>query len=453
MHTSTIAALATPPGQGGLAVIRISGPEAGRVLQALFVPAGRQKSLQPRLLTFGHLVYQGQVLDECMAVFMPGPRSYTREDVAEIQLHGSQVVVQAVLQAVYAMGALPAQAGEFTRRAFENGRIDLSQAEAVMQLIASTGSLAASAALRQLQGGTLRFVQQAQEQLLALMAGVTAAIDYPEEISQEEAVGQIAPDLRALAARLLSACDERSAKILEEGLQVVLCGKPNAGKSSLLNALLQEDRAIVTDIPGTTRDTVSASLHLDGIRVNLTDTAGIRDSADPVEQLGVTRAKQAIKSADLRLMVLDAGSPPDAEDEAILQLIQGLPSLYLINKTDLNEHPGFTSWLKAQADLPAQDILQLSALSGAGLHQLRSRLRAAAGQPGEEGLSLARHMVLARKAAQALIEAATAMEEGLPLDLCAVDLHLALDSLGQITGDNYSEKLLDQVFSTFCVGK
>lgn len=453
MNTTTIAALATPPGKGGLAVIRISGPQAEGILRQLFKPSGSQADFFDRQLMYGHLVFDARTLDECMAVMMRAPRSYTREDVAEIHLHGSEQVVTSVLNVLFLLGAQPAEPGEFTRRAFENGRIDLSQAEAVMQLISATGRQAANAALRQLQGGTLRFVQDIQHSLIRLMAGVTAAIDYPEEISQDEAVGEIAPDLDALAEHLKTACDERGAQILEEGLKVVICGKPNAGKSSLLNALLMEERAIVTDIPGTTRDTVSGTIELDGIRIHLMDTAGIRDSAETVERIGVARAVEAIKSADLRLMVLDLERKPDEEDETILQLIRGMENLYLFNKSDLPEHPDFAAWLNGREDIPRESTLTLSAQSGTGLDTLRSALRQAAGQPGQSVLTLARHMFQARQAADAMNRAAQAMREGIPLDLCAVELNEALASLGAITGDNFSEALLDEVFSAFCVGK
>lgn len=450
---TTIAALATSPGTGGLAVVRISGPEAERLLRAIFVPKGKHESLQERQFYYGHLHHEGRVLDECMTVLMRAPRSYTREDVAEIQVHGGEQVVRTVLEALYQLGASPAAPGEFTRRAFENGRIDLSQAEAVMQLISATGARAADAALRQLQGGTLRFVQEAQARLIELMAGVTAAIDYPEEINEQEAVGQIAPGIEALAKQLQAACDARGARVLEEGLQVVLCGKPNAGKSSLLNALLMEDRAIVTDVPGTTRDTVDGSLQIDGIRIHLRDTAGVRESQDAVERIGVQRAKDAIHSADLRLMVLDAARQPDEEDEAILALIAGRDNLYLINKSDLYPHEAFPEWMENRQDIPKGQVLQVSAQTGEGLDALRQRLRAAAGQPGQSALTLRRHMDLALQAAASLLRAAAAMREGLPLDLVAVDLQEALAALGQITGDNFSEALLDAVFASFCVGK
>lgn len=454
MEQTSIAALSTPPGRGGLAVIRISGPQAENILRSLFIPVKRDATgFDERKMMFGKLIHQGKLLDECMAVLFRAPRSYTREDVAEIHVHASEQVINSVLHAVFSLGAIPAAPGEFTRRAFENGRLDLSQAEAVMQLIAASGQQAADAALRQLQGGALRFVQAAQAQLISLMAGVTAAIDYPEEIDEAEAVGNIAPQLRALAGELERQGNLQTARILEEGLQVVICGKPNVGKSSLLNALLHEERAIVTDIPGTTRDAVTGSTQIGGIRVNLKDTAGIRQSGETVEQLGIKRALDAVKSADLRLFVLDRSCLPDAEDEQVLHAITGLPSVLVINKSDLPDHPGFAHWIDSHRDKLPENTIHLSASTGEGLDSLRQAIHAQAGQPEHSALTLARHIRLASQAAGSLRNAAQAMEEGLPLDICAVDLNDALASLGRITGDNYSEELLDEVFSAFCVGK
>ncbi len=452
MEETTIAALATPPGRAGLAVIRVSGPDAERILREIFVPASPRSAFSDRVMMYGKAALQGHVLDECMAVIMHAPRSYTREDVAEIQVHGGEQVVSSILGALFSLGAVPAQPGEFTRRAFLNGRIDLSQAEAVMQLIASTGSMASDAALRQLQGGTLRFVQEAQSDLLKIFAGVTAAIDYPEEIDEAEAVGGVLPEIDRLAGRLQQACDERAARILEEGLHVVICGKPNVGKSSLLNALLMEERAIVTDIPGTTRDLVTGAVELDGIRVLLKDTAGIREDGEAVEMIGVSRALDAISSADLRVMVLDASGRPDGLDGRILDRIEGLDNLVVLNKCDLPCNPVIGPWLKGKGILEGSTVL-LSARTGEGVDGLRRGIRAHAGSMGENTLTLARHVRLAREAALSLRNAAQAMRDGLPLDLCAVDLNQALLSLGEITGNNVSEALLDEVFSAFCVGK
>ena len=452
MKQSTIAALATPPGKGGLAVIRISGPEALGILRAVFAPKNPGSAFAPRMMMYGHLVDGEKVLDECMAVYLKAPHTYTREDVAELFLHGGEYVVRAALEALYQRGAVPAEAGEFTRRAFLNGRIDLSRAEAVMQLISATGQKAASAALRQLQGGALRFVQEAQAELIRLMAGCVAAIDYPEEIDQEEAVGDMVPGLRALADKLEAACDKRGSRILEEGLQVVICGKPNVGKSSLLNALLGEEKAIVTDLPGTTRDLVSGSVMMDGIPVHFKDTAGIRESDEVVEQIGIRRAREAMQSADLCLMVLDAGEVPDSQDAEILSVLQNLPRLIVLNKQDLPPQLAVDAWLKGQG-VSAGELLRISAVTGEGMQALRAAIREKAGEPGGNALTLTRHLRLARRAAESLRSAASAMGEEVPIDLCAVDLNEALAALGEITGENVDEALLDEVFASFCVGK
>ena len=437
----TIAALATPPGQGGIAIVRVSGAAARTCFDALFTPAGRQTVESHRLL-YGHLHDgAGGPIDECMAVLMLAPRSYTREDVAEFHLHGGEQVARQALNALYALGVRPAEPGEFTRRAFLNGRIDLSRAEAVMRLISAQGEQAARAALRQLEGGASAFVRQVQQQVADLAAGVAAALDYPEEIEEAEAAGDAARRARQLAQTLLSACDERSARLLDSGFDVALCGRPNVGKSSLLNALLCEERAIVTDIPGTTRDVVRGSVILNGLRVNLSDTAGIRDQAEAVEAIGVQRARAAMRQADLVLLVLDGSAPLTPEDRRLLAESEGLPRLILCNKADRG------------AAFPLEGALRVSAKTGQGMEDLRARIARAAGQVGESPLTSARHMALARRAAAQLKDAADALDRGAPLDLAAIDLNWALATLGGITGERVDEQLLDSVFSRFCVGK
>ena len=440
-RNDTIAALATPPGQGGIAIVRVSGEAARTCFERLFRPAGRQIVESHRLL-FGHALDEnGEVIDECMGVLMLAPRSYTREDVAEFQVHGGEQVASQVLRALYALGARPAEPGEFTRRAFLNGRVDLSRAEAVMRLISAQGEAASRAALRQLTGGVSAFVRDIQEQVTALTAGVAAALDYPEEIDEDEAAGDTAQKARALAEKLSAACDERAARLLDTGFEAALCGRPNVGKSSLLNALLCEERAIVTDIPGTTRDVVRGSVTLAGVRINLSDTAGIREQADTVEAIGVERARLAMRSADLTLLVLDGAQPLTAEDERLLRDTADLPRAVLLNKADQG----------AAFDLPG--ALRVSARTGKGLDALRTLLAEKARVRGDLPLTSARHMQLARQAAAELTGAADALENGAPLDLAAVDLHAALDTLGGITGERVDEKLLDSVFSRFCVGK
>ncbi|MBQ7455035.1 MAG: tRNA uridine-5-carboxymethylaminomethyl(34) synthesis GTPase MnmE, partial [Clostridia bacterium] len=374
----TIAALATPPGQGGIAIVRVSGASARAYFDALFTPAGSQTVESHRLL-YGHLRGEtGEMIDECMAVLMLAPRSYTREDVAEFHLHGGDEVARQALSALYALGARPAEPGEFTRRAFLNGRVDLSRAEAVMRLISAQGAQAARAALRQLTGGVSAFVRDVQRQVTELAAGVAAALDYPEEIDEAEAASDISEKAEKLADQLEAACSERAARLLDTGFEVAIVGRPNVGKSSLLNALLGEERAIVTDIPGTTRDVVRGSVELGGLRVNLSDTAGIREQAETVEAIGVRRARDAMNQADLALLVLDASQPLTDEDRELLTETENLPRLILCNKCDQGR----------AFDLP--EALRVSARTGEGLAALRERLAALAGQAGEWPLTSAR---------------------------------------------------------------
>ena len=437
----TIAALATAPGEGGIAIVRISGPEAEALLNRLFTP---RHTWESHKMAYGHIVESGETLDECMAVLFRAPRSYTREDVAEIHLHGGAWVAKSVLEALFRLGARPAEPGEFTRRAFLNGRIDLSRAEAVMALISAEGGRAARAALRQLEGGVSGFIRSAQEELIGLMSGAAAAIDYPEEITLEEAAGDLEAGARRLADRLEAACDERGARIAEQGLEAVLCGKPNVGKSSLLNALARQERAIVTDIPGTTRDIIRADVLIDGLRVHFSDTAGLREGADTIERIGVDRARQAIAGADVVLAVFNASQPLEEEDRDLLEDTKDAPRIIVLNQCD-----------KAMILNPADfdDPVVVSAQTGDGLKELERRVAAYGAGAGESALTQQRHMVLAREAAAALRAAADACANGEPVDLAVIDLQDALAALGRVTGEQVDEKMIDEIFSRFCVGK
>ena len=439
--TDTICALATAPGEGGIAIVRVSGPEAEALLAALIFPAHGWESHR---MYYGHAVFQGETLDECMAVLFRAPRSYTREDVAEIHLHGGDWAAQSVLSALYRLGARAAEPGEFTRRAFLNGRIDLSRAEAVMDLISAEGKRAARAAVRQLDGGVSAFIRTAQEELLSLLSGAAAAIDYPEEITWEEAAAQLETGARTLAEKLDAACDERGARIARHGLEAVLCGRPNVGKSSLLNALARQEAAIVTDIPGTTRDVIRADVMIDGLRVRISDTAGLREGSDPIERIGVSRARRAIAGADVVLAVLDASRPLEEEDMQLLQDTQDAPRIIVLNQCDREAvlSPG-------DFDSPAV----VSAVTGEGIAALEKRIAAFGAGAGESELTQERHMRLARQAAASLRAAADACAAGEPVDLAVIDLQEALGTLGRITGDRVDEQLLDEIFSRFCVGK
>lgn len=447
MNTSTIAAIATAPGQGGIAIVRLSGPEAGRILLAVFRPAG-QTSLTDHMLTYGRVIDGETTLDECMAVLMRAPRTYTREDVAELQLHGGGYIAQRVLALCLRHGAELASPGEFTRRAFLNGRIDLSQAEAVMNLIAAQGEQSHRAAMRQLQGGASSFIRKAADTLYEIQAGVAACIDYPEEIGEDEAAADVIPRSEALADMLDAACDERSARILQSGLRVALCGQPNVGKSSLLNALLGEERAIVTPIPGTTRDMVMGDLTLNGCVIHLTDTAGLHATDDPVEQLGVARARRAMDEADVVLAVFDQSRPLDADDRALLAELHGRKVLIVLNKADL------PAVLNAADVTPLLDApcVTVSAAQEDTLSPVKAYLAEQAAVSDNLALTQPRHIEAARRAASHLRHAADTARN-LSVDMASIDLQAAQLALAEITGDEVEERLLDRVFGMFCVGK
>ncbi len=449
INTDTIAAIATPPGNGGIGIIRLSGPEAEDILFRIFRPAGdADRARESHRMSYGRLVDGEETIDECMAVMMRAPRSYTREDVAEIQLHGGSYVVNRALDLCLHEGARLARAGEFTRRAFLNGRVDLSRAEAVMELISARGAQEHKAAVRQMNGGTASFIRDFSDELYGLQAGLAACIDYPEEISDEEGAGRLRDGLQKLITRLEEAVDEHASRLIHQGLRVALAGRPNVGKSSLLNALLGEDRAIVTSVPGTTRDTLHGELNMNGFRILLTDTAGIRATEDPVEKIGVERSKKALQEADATLLVLDGSEPLTKEDRDILSHFCE-NSAVIINKTDL---PRLISEEDIHAIRPDAVTITLSAKDPQSLLPLRNWLKQFVSVSDHLALTQPRHLDAARRAVAHLRDAMETLGSYTP-DVAATDLQAAQAALSEITGDRADEKLLDRVFSEFCVGK
>ena len=449
MPEDTIAAIATAPGMGGIGIIRISGPEAENILNRIFMPAGnRGIPMENRRMTYGRIVSRGETVDECMAVLMRAPGSYTREDVAEIQSHGGTQVLNRVLELCIESGARIAAPGEFTRRAFLNGRIDLSRAEAVMNLISARGEQEYRSAVRQMEGETAGFIREVSDELYRLQAGLAACIDYPEEISDEEGTGMLRPGLEKLIRKLSECLDERASRLIHDGLRVTLYGMPNAGKSSLLNALLGQERAIVTDIPGTTRDTVEGEITLDGIRVILTDTAGLRETDDPIEKIGVERSEKAMRSADLNVLVLDGSRGLTKEEtDRILNLSER--DIAVINKNDL---PEVLTEETVHAIRPEARCVSLSALDSESLRPLKEILRKYAAVTDNLVLTQPRHLDAARRAIRFLRDAMDTLDRMTP-DMAATDLQAAQAALGEITGDRADEKLLDSIFAQFCVGK
>ncbi len=447
MVNDTIAAIATAPGEGGVGILRISGELSEQVMRTAFRPARgfKKGKIESHRMYYGHLTgAEGEKLDEVMAVLMRAPKSYTREDVLEISCHGGRAAIRRALKRVLSLGVRNAEPGEFTRRAFENGRIDLAQAEAVMSLVSAGSDAAYRAGMRQLEGGVSAFVKACRNDLMAVMARIEAANDFPEEIDEPAEAREAASEARRIAGRLRGRADGKAAKIVREGVSVVLAGRPNVGKSSLMNALLGSERAIVTEIAGTTRDVLTERMTMNGIGYTLSDTAGRRETGDLVEAIGVKRAEDAAKSADVVLLVLDAARGMDEEDERLLVERDGR---YIIvwNKSDKGaEKPAYLA-----------EALEVSALTGEGLDKLMRAIEEKAGaNAGDEDLLTGeRHIQLALRAADSLEMAASALEMGQPLDMATVDLWDAIRLLGEITGEDATESVITEIFANFCVGK
>ena len=413
IRQDTIAAIATPPGNGGIGIIRMSGPEAEKILFRIFNPVGSADSeRESNRLTYGRLMDGPEVLDECMAVIMRAPRSYTREDVAEIQLHGGRYVVNRALALCLREGARLAEAGEFTRRAFLNGRVDLSRAEAVMSMISARSEQEHKAAVRQLNGGAASFVRSYSDELYRLQAGLAACIDYPEEITDDEGSGMLREGLEKLITELEASVNEHASRMIYQGLHVAIIGRPNVGKSSILNALLGEERAIVTDIPGTTRDTVCGEMTVNGFNVILTDTAGIRETDDPVEKIGVERSEKARKEADATLLILDGTEPLNQDDKDLLMQFDGTGAV-IINKTDL---PQAVTEKTVHAIRQEVTCITVSAKEEGGLQPVREFLSSFAGISDQLVLTQPRHLDAVRRAIKHLNDALHTLE--LQLQIC-----------------------------------
>ena len=457
----TIAAIATPLGSGGIGIVRVSGPAACEVLDRLFRGRKTADDMESHRLYLGDVRDgEGRLLDRALAVIMRAPASYTGEDVAEFQLHGGAKVLGAVLSAALAAGARLATPGEFTLRAFLNGKLDLSQAEAVADLIAAKTPRASRLAASQLTGGLGRAVGEIEQELTAIYGAVVVGVDFPDDAdaAQPEETRQALLGLIDRIRGLLAGAG--LSRVCREGVRAALVGQVNAGKSSLLNALLNAERAIVTDLPGTTRDVLEETLDLDGVPLLLADTAGLREEerADAAEKQGMARSRQQADAAQLVLAVIDGGRGCGEEDLRLLEQA-GSRALALVNKCDLLSEAEIAALRRKLAlYLPEEDIVTLSAKSGAGLADLRQALRrrVLAGIDGEADSPLvanARQEQALRRAAGLMQQCADALAAGEEVDVAAVDLDEALTALGEISGRTASEQVLDHIFSHFCLGK
>jgi tRNA modification GTPase len=454
LYNDTIAAIATPPGEGGIGIVRLSGSAAFPLLKRIFRPI-RPGRWQPFRLRYGHvLTLTNDIIDEALAVFMRGPRSFTAEDVVEISCHGGPLVVRRVLDLLIQLGARQAEAGEFTMRAFINGRIDLAQAEATLDIIQARTMAGLALAQAQLGGWLSNEVRAIRRLLLDPLAYCTVQVDFPEDEVDAEA---IEPPIQAALDRLtpLVASSEQGI-IFRQGARAALVGVPNVGKSSLLNALLRVDRAIVTEIPGTTRDTLEETANLAGIPVVLTDTAGITETTDRVEQIGINRSRAALAAADLVLLVLDCTRPITAAERELAKLAVGKSLIVALNKIDLLTDPTLAFVPTDLLPTPLA-LVPISAQHGTGLDHLAQAVAQVllGHQPtGDTRLvSNQRHRDAMRRALDQLHDAITALRAGVGPDLLAIDLTAAVSALGEITGENMNDDLLNTIFSRFCIGK
>ncbi|MEQ2527909.1 tRNA uridine-5-carboxymethylaminomethyl(34) synthesis GTPase MnmE [Bacillaceae bacterium CLA-AA-H227] len=461
MQLDTIAAISTPMGEGAIAIVRLSGEQAIEIAGKLFQGVGGKKltDVASHTIHYGHLIdpRTDEVAEEVMVSVMKGPKTFTKEDVIEINCHGGLVSVNRVLQLVLNAGARLADPGEFTKRAFLNGRIDLSQAEAVMDLIRAKTDRAMNVALGQMEGRLSRLISRLRQEILETLAHVEVNIDYPEYDDVEEMTHQLliekAQYVRDEIKKLLQTSQQ--GKILREGLSTVIVGRPNVGKSSLLNSLVHENKAIVTDIPGTTRDVIEEYVNVRGVPLRLLDTAGIRETEDIVERIGVERSRQVLKEADLLLLVLNYADDLTVEDENIFKAVEGMDVIVIVNKTDLPQRIDLERVKELAKD---HKLVTTSLLEDVGVDELEEAIAALFFAGSIEAgdmtyVSNSRHIALLNQSLYSIEEAITNVSAGVPIDIVQIDLTRTWELLGEIIGESVHESLIDQLFSQFCLGK
>ena len=454
----TIAALSTPFGIGGIGVIRISGSNSFEIIQKIFISSKSINDAASHSVIYGKITQPitGEVIDEVLVLKMCKPNTFTREDIIEIHCHGGIVVVDRILTLLYKLGARPAEAGEFTKRAFLNGRIDLSQAEGIIDLINSKTVESSRAAVNHLEGKLAKKLQSSRNRLIELLADIDVTVDYPEHDIEEITGEKVEAGLKEIKQELLGLADTFDrGRILREGINIVIAGRPNVGKSSLLNQLTGNARAIVTDIPGTTRDIIEEFVNIKGIPAKITDTAGIRDTQDIVEQIGVDKAYKAIENADLVIMMLAADTGITPDDAELIEKLTGRKSIVVINKIDLVSNEVLESLRSA---LSGRIVLEASVLNDKGIDNIEDTIadmffKGKISQSDEVLITNIRHKSLVDKAIHDIDQAVDAYQTGMPLDIIAIDIKNAAENIGQITGESITEAVMHNIFSRFCIGK
>ena len=447
----TIAAISTAIGVGGISIIRLSGSSAIPIASKCFT--GKDLNTVPtHTIHYGYIKDKDEIIDEVLVTVMKAPKTYTTEDIVEINCHGGLVPTRRILETVLNNGARLAEPGEFTKRAFLNGRIDLVKSEAIMDIIQSKSDEARKLAISQIKGSTSELIENFRNRLINLLSSIEVNIDYPEyydiEVVTKEKIKSNLDEMQQELEKLIK--ESNDSKIIKNGIKTVIIGKPNVGKSSILNKLLEQDKAIVTDIAGTTRDIVEGEIYLNGILLNIIDTAGIRETADKVERIGVTKSLDAMKNADLVIVVLNSNENLTKEDKEILEQSANKTRIIVLNKNDLPK----------QIDLPAniENVIETNTNSSAGIATLKEKIKEMfnLGEISNKDytyLSNARQISLAKKAYKNMEDASNALKEDMPVDLIAIDLKECFDTLGEIIGVTYSDEIIDNLFENFCVGK
>jgi len=454
----TIVAISTASGSGGIGIIRISGKDSFNIVEKIFKPKNKNKEIKGYNIKYGQIVNpaNNEVIDEVLVSYFISPKSYTTENMCEISSHGGIIVEKKILELCINNGAKLAEPGEFTKRAFLNGRIDLSQAESIIELINAKTDKEAKESVNQLQGELSNKINQIKQKIIDIMVNIEVTIDYPEYDVEEVTNSEAIDGLEEIKGDLIKLEDSfERGKILRDGLKTVILGKPNAGKSSLLNALLKEERAIVSDIAGTTRDTIEEYININGIALKIIDTAGIRDTDNAIEKIGVEKSKKIASSADLIIAIIDNSTKIDEDDKNILDIIKYKTAIIVLNKSDLKEENKNNEELINSLYKP---VVRISAINGEGLDNLYDKISELfefneISNSNELLITNERHKNQIKKAKESIKNAIKTIKEQMPLDIITIYIKQALEDLGEITGDNVSEDIINEIFSKFCLGK